>query len=100
MPFRKLVSLFSQMHALRQTLALLVSKTDLFKVIWLADEQAFLDKDEVRVDQRILEVLEVLVSKISLLLRTSMEKGVLASNLQAYERELRGKVFSMKKGWG
>lgn len=87
------------MHALRQTLALLVSKTDLFKVIWLADEQAFLDKDEVRVDQRILEVLEVLVSKISLLLRTSMEKGVLASNLQAYERELRGKVFSMKKGW-
>lgn len=57
MPFRKLVSLFSQMHALRQTLVLLVSKTDLFKVIWLADEQAFLDKDEVRVDQRILEVL-------------------------------------------
>ena len=50
MPFRKLAAQLSQMHALRQTLALLVSKTDLFKVIWLADEQAFLDKDEVRVD--------------------------------------------------
>jgi len=39
------------------------------------------------------------MNKLFLMQRISMEKGVLASNLQAYERELRGKIFSMRKGW-
>lgn len=57
MPIKRAAAMVSQFHSLLSTLHLLSEVKLLISIIGLADEQAFREKDAVRVSGRIVELL-------------------------------------------
>ena len=78
-PFRRGQAFVSQINQMKIMLDQLSLIQPLLNVIFLADEQAFTQKDETRISSRISELIEMLSSKLSQVQRYTIRRGVLSS---------------------
>jgi len=69
------------------------------KIVSLADEYSFSDKDGERLSPRVRELLLMIEDKIRNTQEASIGKDILVSELQAYKRELESVTYCMKNGW-
>lgn len=75
-----------QIHLCRQTLSFIEQNQALVKVTCLSDEQAAKDRLGIRVKARVMEILEIIASKIGGIQRASQCRGVFMGDIQVCER--------------
>ena len=68
-------------------------------MILLADKQSQQHQDPIRPSRRITELLIMIEGKVGRVLDLSVWDSVFKGELQAYLRQLEGRLFSLGGGW-